>query len=153
VPPAKHREPIVPAKVKAAFEFKYATPGADLQAMAQHVGLSTYKLREYLKRPEVLRWLYHEKRAMLEAAAAGNPRALEEIRDKSDNAMARVAAAKAIESMLMTSTEETRGMAAKPSPGLVVVIEVAGQPDRIVAPPMPPMIDVTPEREALEPPA
>jgi hypothetical protein len=44
-------------------------------------------------------------------------RALEEIRDKTDNAMARVAAAKAIEGMLTTSAEETRGIGVKPSPG------------------------------------
>jgi hypothetical protein len=63
------------------------------------------------------------------------------------------AGAKALEAMLATTEEETRGASVRHAPGLVVIIETAGQPAQIVAPPMPaPMIDVTPERDALEPP-
>jgi hypothetical protein len=57
MPPARKREPIVPAKVKAAVDYMFATPGADLQTAAKHVGLPAFKLRFAMSQPHCLRWM------------------------------------------------------------------------------------------------
>jgi len=100
MPPAKHREPIVPAKVKVAVDYLFTTPNSDFRSAAEHAGLTMKKLRSAMMQPHVLRWLLAEKQARLEAASAGNIGALLEVRDKADNSMARVAAAKSLEQML-----------------------------------------------------
>jgi hypothetical protein len=154
MPPAKHREPIVPAKVKAAVEFLFTTPNADLHSAAQHAGITTYKLRSSMMQPHVLRWLLTEKQARLEAASAGNIGALLEVRDKADNSMARVAAAKSLEQMLDTVSVQTgtnRSPSQRQAPGVVIVIQ--GADGRVhqqlpAGPPPAPMIDMTPERSA-----
>jgi hypothetical protein len=154
MPPARKREPIVPAKVKEAVDYLFGTPGATLQTAAQHIGWTTRKLRFYLTQPHVLRWMLHEKQARLEAASAGNIPALLSVRDHGDNAMAKVHAAKTLETMLDTVSERTgigRQVQQQRQPGLQIVIvqndgtqQVAYQP-----PPMQtPLLDVTPVPEA-----
>jgi hypothetical protein len=74
--------------------------------------------------PHVQRWWLGEKQARLEAASAGNIGALLEVRDKADNSMARVAAAKTLEQMLDTVSVQT-GTNRGPSqwlPGVQIVI-------------------------------
>jgi hypothetical protein len=72
MPPARKREPIVPAKVREAFEHMLATPGATLQSAAALVGMPTFKLRYAMNQPHCLRYMLAEKQARLEAASAGN---------------------------------------------------------------------------------
>jgi hypothetical protein len=100
MPPARKREPIVPQKVRDAVDCMFSTLGATLQTAAQHIGWTTRKLRFYLTQPHVLRWMLQEKQARLEAASAGNIGALLSVRDRGDNAMAKVHAAKTLETMV-----------------------------------------------------
>jgi hypothetical protein len=125
MPPARKREPIVPQRVRDAVDHMYATPGATLQSTAQHIGLTTRKLRYYLGLPHVLRWLLQDKQARLEVASAGNLPALLSVRDHGDNAMARVHASKTIETMLDNTSERTgigRQVQETRRPGLQIVI-------------------------------
>jgi hypothetical protein len=147
MPPAKHREPIVPAKVKVAVDYLFTTPNSDFRSAAEHAGLTMKKLRSAMMQPHVLRWLLAEKQARLEAASAGNIGALLEVRDKADNSMARVAAAKSLEQMLDAVSLQT-GINRSPAqrgPGLQIVIMQGDGSQQVVAGPSPaPMIEVTP---------
>jgi hypothetical protein len=147
IPLPPKREPIVPVKVRAAIEWLLVNP-PDLVAAAKHAGLaSAARLREELKKPHVLRYARQEKQLALESFCLSTPAILRKIAEESANDMARLGAVKTAEALRVGSVEAIGGVV-PPQPGLVVVIEVPGQPDRILAPPMPaPMIDVTPERQ------
>jgi hypothetical protein len=70
---------------------------------------------------------------------------------KGGNPMAVVAAVRQVEIARQAAVEETGGGAVRQTPGLVVIVEVAGRRDQIVAPPMPaPMIDVTSIESAVD---
>jgi hypothetical protein len=145
MPPARKREPIVPAKVKAAIDFIYATPGADLLGAAKHVDLTVYKLRYLMGLPHVVRWMLVEKQARLEAASIGNVGALLSVRDYGDNAMARVHAAKTIETMLDVTSERTgigRQVQQHRVPGLqIVIVQNDGSQQVVAGPPAAPLIE------------
>jgi hypothetical protein len=146
--------PVVPAKVKTAVEHLFDDPKSDLAAAAAHAGLSTYRLRNELKKPHVRTWIWHERRLLLDALCAQNPAALKAIRDTSENSMAQVSAVKTIEAMHQMAVEETRGGPhTQTAPGLVVIIEHRDGTTQTIAPMPAPMIEVTPlpERE-LGPP-
>jgi hypothetical protein len=146
---AKKRPPAIHAGVRRLVDALLAQSKYNLQAAAAEAGLTTYRAREHLMKPHVLRFLREQKQALLEEICATNPATLAEIKASSGNDMARVNAVKALEQIKSGVVEET-GVIAKQTPGLVIVIEKAGQPDRIIAPPMPAsMIDVTPERDRL----
>jgi hypothetical protein len=153
MPPAKHREPIIPQKVKVLIEELLHQRVYDLAAAAEKASLSTYWARRYLQRPNILRYFREERAAILEEICAGNAAALAAVR-LSENGMAVAAAVRQLEAMRQTVAEETGGGATRHAPGLVVQICYSdGRPPEIIGPPMPaPMIDVTPERDALEPP-
>jgi hypothetical protein len=155
MPPARNREPIVPAKVKAAVEYMFATPGADLQAAAKHVGLPLPTLRFKMTQPHCLRWVLQEKQARLEVASAGNVGALLAVRDYGDNAMAKVHAAKTLETMLDAVSERTginRAVQQQRQPGLQIVIVQASGEQQVVCGPAPaPLIEGTAVPEASVP--
>jgi hypothetical protein len=150
MPQARKRGPIVPARMRVVVKELLEQRVYDLAAAAEKAGLTTYLARRYLKQPHVLRFFREERAAMLEEICAGNAAALAVVR-LSDNGMAVAAAVRQLEAMRQTVAEETRGGRAATMPGLVIVIT---QPDgsQQMIPPTPPapMIDVTPEREALE---
>jgi hypothetical protein len=152
MPPARKREPIVPAKVKLAFEYILATPGATLQSAAAHVGMVPSMLRYKMQRPESLRWMLAEKQARLEVASAGNINALLSVRDYGDNAMAKVHAAKTLETMLDATSERTgigRAVQQQRVPGLqIVIVQPSGEKQVVAGPPPMPLIDATQEPEA-----
>jgi hypothetical protein len=152
MPPARKREPIVPAKVKAAVDYMFATPGATLQSAAAHVGMVPRMLRFQMTQPHVLRWMLQEKQARLEAASAGNIGALLSVRDYGDNAMAKVHAAKTLETMLDAVSERTgigRAVQQQRVPGLqIVIVQNDGSKQVVAGPPPMPMLDVTPAPEA-----
>jgi hypothetical protein len=152
MPPARKREPIVPLKIRDAVDYMFATPGATLQTTAQHIGWTTRKLRFYMTQPHVLRWMLQEKQARLEAASSGNIGALLSVRDHGDNAMAKVHAAKTLETMLDTVSERTgisRQVQQVRQPGLQIVIysPVDGSKRVVCGPPPAPLIEATPAPE------
>jgi hypothetical protein len=155
MPPAKHREPVIPAKMKTVIEELLHQRVYDLQAAAEKAGLTHYLARRYLKRPNVLRYFREERAAMLEEICAGNAAALAKVRAESDNGMAVAAAVRQLEAMRQTVAEETGGGVPRMAPGLVVqIVNVAGEVTQTIGPPPPaPIIDLTPEREAREMPA
>jgi hypothetical protein len=97
-----------------------------------------------MRQAHVLRWILQEKQARLEAASAGNIGALLSVRDHGDNAMAKVHAAKTLETMLETVSERTgidRSIHQRRQPGLQIVILPAIQPPAL-------LIEATPAPEA-----
>jgi len=139
--------PAVPQKAKEAIAILLEDPRMDLQLAAKAVGITTYTLRRYLKEPHVRAYLRAEKLALLDAIGAGNPVALKDIRDNSENAMARVNAARGLEIMRNDMVDENRGGPMQTVPGLVVVIAAAdGRPAQVIAAPTPPpVIDARPD--------
>jgi hypothetical protein len=73
MPPARKREPIVPAKVRAAVDYIYSTPGATLQFTAEHVGLNTRKLRYLMGLPHVMCWILQDKQVASNTAICFTP--------------------------------------------------------------------------------
>jgi hypothetical protein len=140
------RAPIVPAKVKVAILALFQQPKLDLESAAQAAGITTYRLREAMKKAHVRNWIWHEKRALIDALCAGNPAALKEIRDTSGNDMARVSAVKAAELMRAETEEATRGAPGRGiMPGLVVIFESpSGETDRTIGPATMPLIEAKP---------
>jgi hypothetical protein len=144
------KNPVVPAKVKVAFEIISNDPKASLQSAAEAAGLTTYRLRRLLKLPQVRKWIAEERRAQLDTICAANPEALRQIRDTSLNDVARVNSVKTLESLKELIDPSGPAALQRHSPGLIVqIINTAGEvTQEIGARPPPPLIDVTPEREA-----
>jgi hypothetical protein len=136
------KNPVVPQKVREAFRLMQDDPKQTLLTAAAAVGLNAYKLREFLNRPHVRRWVLDERRAQLDAINAGNPEALRRLRDTTENAMAAVGAIKTLEAMkeLVDPSAVRAGMHVH-SPGLVVQIinGASGEVERTIGaqPPVP----------------
>ena len=149
MPPARKREPVVPARVKTAIGYMLEQR-ADMPAAAAFAGISTYELRRSLGRPNVLRYAREQKKAALEVLCLASPANLAEVL-RGSNEMAKVNAVKAAEALRLDAVElEQR--AVQRAPGLQIVIiqndgsrQVAYQPPTQTVP----MIEVTP---ALPPP-
>jgi hypothetical protein len=146
MPPARKRTPIVPPKIKVAYEAMLN--GATLQDAAKLAGLQTRWLRYQMSLPHVLAWALAEKQAKLELASTGNVEALVGIRDHGNNAMAAVHAAKVIEQMLDAVSERTgigRQVQQQRQPGLQIVIMPAlgstGEPQVVAGPAQAPLIE------------
>ena len=150
MPFARKREPIVPGRVKAAIAFMLEQQ-PDLQAAAAHAGMRTSELRREMGKAHVRRYALAERQIALEAFCLGSPAALTEIRDTSENSMARVAAVKAGEQLRVGALEE-EGRAQRRAPGLQIVI-VSSDGKELAYQPQPPMLDVTPKPEAEPVPA
>jgi hypothetical protein len=152
MPPAKHRTPAVPQKMKIVIAELLHQRVYDLAAASAKAGLTHYWARRYLQRPDILRYFREERAAMLEEICAGNAAALAAVR-LSDNGMAVAAAVRQLEAMRQTVAEES-GAQSRTRPGLQIVIHAPGGGIIQTIPPQPPaplQIDVTPEQEALEP--
>jgi hypothetical protein len=142
MPSAKKRPPIVPAKVKAAISVLFEQSNYDLEAAAKAARLTTFRLREEMKKAHVQKWMWHEKRALIEAICAGNPAALAKIRDTSGNDMAKVGAIKTSEIMRESLSDVRNPAAAHQAPGFVILIQTDGAA-RIIEP-QTPMIEARP---------
>jgi hypothetical protein len=130
------------SKVKAAID-RMVFDALPWDEAADRVGLTRRSMRRALEKPAVVRTLREQKRAFREAASAGNVARLIDIRDKSKNAMAQVAAIKQLEA---EDTQEGRSAIAR-TPGVVIVItDRVGEQKGLGGPPA---IDVTP-REVVE---
>jgi hypothetical protein len=142
MPQAKHREPIVPAKVKRAVEVLLAQSRYDFVEAALAAGMAPYKLRDRLKRPEVLRYIRDQRRALIEEVCAGNPVALARVRDTSENGMAVCAAVRTSEAMRLATAVETGG--GDVVRGLQIVIVQSSGQETVIGPPAAPMIEADP---------
>jgi hypothetical protein len=142
MPPAKHRVPAVPAKMKIVIHELLHQKVYDLAAAAAKAGLTHYWARRYLQRPDILRYFREERAAMLEEICAGNAAALAAVR-LSDNGMAVTAACRQLELMRQTVAEE-KGAQSRARPGLQIVIQtVTGEPIKVIGPQLAPMIEAT----------
>ncbi len=155
MPEAKHREPIIPMKVKVLVEELLHQKVYSLQEAAEKAELSTYLARRYLKRPNVLRYFREERAAMLEEICAGNAQALALVRAEFDNGMAVAAAVRQLEAMRQSIVEETGGAQGQRAGLQIVIIQQSGE-QRVVsgpggpAPAAPaPTIDINPEQDPL----
>ena len=101
----KHPRPIAP-KVRAAVKLMVfgrlddpdCKPLSFIEA-AKIAGVAPDVMRRYLDRPDVRALLSRERKAFRAAICAGNEGALADVRDRSANAMARVAAVRALEAL------------------------------------------------------
>jgi hypothetical protein len=145
MPSAKKREPIVGEKVKTAIRALFEQTTLDYQAAAKVAGLTAARLREEMKKPHVRRWAWHEKLALLDMVCAANPLALARIRDREGgNEMAKVQAIKTSEQMLVEAEHTTSGSPMRQTPGVTIIFESPGQPDRVLGPPPMRLIDSRP---------
>jgi hypothetical protein len=145
MPSAKKREPIVPHKVRDGIRMLFEQMTYDLQAAAKAAGLSTARFREELAKPHVRRWAWHAKRELIESICAGNPVALAKIRETSGNDMARVGSIKTLEAMRAEIDEVSRTTGPiRQTPGVTIIFESPGQPDRVLGPPPMRLIDSRP---------
>jgi hypothetical protein len=150
MPPARLREPKVAAAVIEATNFIYSVPGATLQSAAQHVRVPLPKLRYLMGLPHNHRWMLQEKQSRLEIASASNIEALLTIRDRpggEGNEMAKVAAAKTLETMFDNTSERTglgRQTLEQRKPGLQIVVIQGPPPAMIEAAQAAPLIEVRP---------
>jgi hypothetical protein len=160
MPRAKHREPRLPAKMPAVFNYFLTQPNATIEGAAALVQLKPRWLRYQLRLPHILRAFLAEKQARLEVASAGNIPALVGVRDFGDNAMAKVNAARQLDIMLNDVSERTgigRQVEGRRQPGLQIVIMPAigstGEPQVVCGPPAAPLIEATPQPAAVPVPA
>ena len=137
----------VPAKVKAAVEIMLTLADApDLAKIAEQVGYrDAYELRKHLMKPQSVHHLRDRKRQVLESINAANPEALRKVRDESGNSMAKVQAVRTLEAMGDRMDDVAGVRSNLPAPGVVIIIEQAGRPDRIIGPTAPPVIDAQPD--------
>jgi hypothetical protein len=124
-----HNRGAIGARLKAAIKYLIETKD-DLQEAAIHAGMSTFRLRESLKKPHVRRFFQQEKQALLDIYSAQNPNRLRDIADKSPNQMARIQAIRTMEQLGDDDDQQQRRR--EPiTPGLVVVIN-AGPDQRVI---------------------
>jgi hypothetical protein len=109
---------------------------------AKAAGMTDHSLRAALKKPHVKAALMRELQVLRESERPRNVFALVDVRDNSPNAMARVAAAKALEQI------DNEAASARPEsavgPGLIFIIEPRSPA------PEPLTIDIEPESDADE---
>jgi hypothetical protein len=134
----------VPAKVKIALRALWDDPNEDMASAAKVAGIALNHLRTAMAQGHVRQWAWHERRALVDACAAGNAVALKAIRDNEDgNQMARVAAAKELRTMQEAFDDPGAPQRhVPPTAGITIVIE---------APSVPRVIDVTPPPIEHEP--
>jgi hypothetical protein len=94
--------------------------GLPLKAAAAAVGYSECAARQAMRMPEVLAHFEAERRALLAGERVRNIDALRDVRDAADNSMARVAAVKALETMI-DSVQAGDGTG-RQTAGIVIVI-------------------------------
>ena len=113
---------------------------------ATAAGMKDHSLREAMKKPHVKQYYNAGLDVLRTSERARNISALAKVRDTSDNGMAVVSAAKALEQIAEQGEERTRpglGML----PGLQIVIVSGSAPPRTIGPQPAPMIDVTPNAD------
>jgi hypothetical protein len=124
MPESKHRVSVVYPKVRAAIAILLSQEKYDLAAAAAGAGLTIQRLRDYLARPSVRKYLRDQRRVQIESLCASNATALARVRDEAENSMAVVNAVRQAETMRARLIEEDgEGTSTRPMPGLVIVLQ------------------------------
>jgi hypothetical protein len=134
----------VSGKLKVAIDLMLFEGSCRADA-ATAAGMKDHSLREAMKKPHVKQYYNAGLDVLRTSERARNISALAKVRDTSDNGMAVVSAAKALEQIAEQGEERTRpgiGML----PGLQIVIVSGSSPPRTIGPEPPQTIDVTPNR-------
>jgi hypothetical protein len=136
----------VPARVKTAVAYLIEQK-ADLALAAAAAGLTVRELRRQMGKPEVRRYSLEQRALALDAFCLGSPAALTEIRDTSENSMARVQAIRTGE-ILRTGAIEDEVTAQRRGPGLqIVIVQPSGAKELVPMMPTVPMLDTLPAPE------
>jgi hypothetical protein len=145
----------IPPRVKAAALYLVHGLGPDdetcrtidMPEAARLAGIPVDQFRRWLSRSQVRAFIRAERKIALEAIAAGNPGALQRVRDRvGGNAMASVAAVKVVEEMLAAENGGHAGDSDSGSgPGITIIIGSASAN----APPI--TIDARPSRTLAAP--
>ncbi len=142
----------IPAAIKTAVRLMIRGDDADtssrplgLVAAAQAAGVSPWTLRKYLSRPSVIAFARNERRGFLTSLLCGNPAALRDIRDGSENDMARCKAISLLEDI---DRDDPRRSSPSDTPFVTVRIV---SPVVQSAPAPTPLIDITPAKPKPEP--
>jgi hypothetical protein len=107
--------------------------GCTRKEAAERGGMSEHSLYVSLRKAHVRQWYLRELDVLRTSERARNIHALVDVRDRGENAMARVAAVKALEQV--GDDEAARGGYGPPlQPGLVIQIVTAAEPPRVVGP-------------------
>jgi hypothetical protein len=113
----------------------------DFIEAGRQCGIQPDNARKWLDRPDVIKLLRSERRAFREAICAGNEKALQKVRDTSENGMAVIGSVRTLE-QLNEEDAEKMGRGRQQVPGLSIVI--VNRPSPLPQPPQPMTIDVTP---------
>jgi hypothetical protein len=128
----------VSGKLKVAMDLMLE--GSRRDDAAKAAGMTPHGLREALKKAHVRAYWNRGLQVLRESERARNILALADVRDKSENAMARVASVKALE-QLVDADDGSRGSEASVTPGLTIVIRHV-----LPEPPVREVIDITPNK-------
>ena len=132
----------VSGKLKVAIDLMLFEGSCRADA-ATAAGMKDHSLREAMKKPHVKQYYNAGLDVLRTSERVRNISALAKVRDTSDNGMAVVSAAKALEQIAEQGEERTRpglGML----PGLQIVIVSGSAPPRTIGPQPAPMIDAMP---------
>lgn len=132
------KPPDVPQKARDAIRLMVETPGLGWDELAKKVGYSNARaLRVALNLPQSLAWAKKHKARYLEQINLGNPASLRKVRDESENAMAKVAAVRALEGLEENERLAGRGSEGggpRPTAGIVILISGKGVPPDDIRP-------------------
>jgi hypothetical protein len=145
------KKPVVPKKIKLAFDLMLSDPAMTAQLAAKAAGIDYYIFRRALKLPHVAQWARTEHKAKVDAICAANPERLRSIADTSENDMARVASIKTLEQIKGELENPQRAALAGPAttPGVVIVIQGSGGA-QMIPPPVPQLVELDPEPRRLQ---
>lgn len=115
----------------------------DFITAAKANGVQPRIMRRWLHRPEAIAFLRRERARFRASICAANEAVLAEIRDKGENAMARVRAVQVLEGIEDSQVAKPSNA---PAPGVTVRIVNVVQ-----SPAQPPTIDITPTPPSREP--
>jgi len=127
--------PPVPERMKRVIAYLLDTED-DLTKAAAHAGMAMYLAFRYMRQTHVRRFLLEQRQIRIDAARAGNVRALVDIRDDSANKMAAVQAIRTLEGMGLDN--EPGQSTQRQSAGITIIIE-SGATAKVINPP--PVID------------
>lgn len=119
----------VSGRLKTALE-AMVWQGARRAEAATRAGMTDHSLRAALKKPHVKRFYLEQLEVLRDSERAKNIHALTEVRDQTDNHMARVQAVKALE---QRDEVTAAALGATRAPGMTIVVVQPGTPQ--IAPP------------------
>jgi hypothetical protein len=118
--PQRIRDKEIRGKMRVALN-AMVWEGLLINEAAIRAGLTTTAIRYALQRPHVLEYLRRERQVLRASVCSRNELVLAEVRDNSENSMARIAAVKALEQIDNAEMPSLLGRSAR-SPGVIIVI-------------------------------